>query len=80
MPRKLWVRLTTSERWRRAGLYQPVPSRPAGKTVTMIAHGLSTTRHCDAIYLHDQGRLVSQGSYETLLLDSDRFRAMAGTR
>jgi len=49
------------------------------KTVIMIAHRLSTTHHCDALYLFDKGRLVDHGNYETLLLNSDRFRAMAGT-
>jgi ABC-type multidrug transport system fused ATPase/permease subunit len=49
------------------------------KTVIMIAHRLSTTRHCDALYLFDKGRLVDSGDYETLLVSSDRFRAMSGT-
>ena len=51
----------------------------AAKTVIMIAHRLATTRHCDALYLLDHGLLVAQGNYETLLLSSDRFRAMART-
>jgi len=48
------------------------------KTVIMIAHRLSTTHHCDALYLFDKGRLVDHGDYETLLQSSDRFRAMSG--
>jgi ABC-type multidrug transport system fused ATPase/permease subunit len=61
-------------------VHKAIEQAAAAKTVIMIAHRLSTTRHCDALYLLDQGRLVAQGSYETLLRSSDRFRAMAGTR
>ena len=51
----------------------------AAKTVILIAHRLSTTRNCDALYLLDQGRVVAHGSYEMLLNSSDRFREMVGT-
>jgi ABC-type multidrug transport system fused ATPase/permease subunit len=61
-------------------VHKAIEQAAAAKTVIMIAHRLSTTRQCDALYLLDHGRLVAQGSYETLLLSSDRFRAMAGTR
>lgn len=61
-------------------VHKAIEQAAAVKTVIMIAHRLSTTRHCDALYLLDHGRLVAQGSYETLLLGSDRFRAMAETR
>lgn len=61
-------------------VHQSIEHAAAAKTVIMIAHRLSTTRHCDAHYLLDQGRLVAQGSYESLPLSSDHFRAMAGTR
>jgi len=49
------------------------------KTVIMIAHRLSTTRHCDELYLFDKGQLIDQGDYESLIQRSDRFRAMSGT-
>jgi len=61
-------------------VHQAIEQAAAAKTVIMIAHRLSTTRHCDALYLLDNGRLVAQGSYDTLLLSSDRFRAIAGMK
>ena len=50
----------------------------AAKTVILIAHRLFTTRHCDLLYLLDHGHIVDQGTYETLLVGNERFRAMAG--
>jgi len=41
---------------------------------------LSTSRQCDVIYLMDHGRVVAQGDYDTLLGDSERFKAMAESR
>ena len=49
----------------------------SSKTVIMIAHRLSTVRHCDTIFLLEQGRLVDAGSYDELNVRSERFRAMA---
>jgi ABC-type bacteriocin/lantibiotic exporter with double-glycine peptidase domain len=61
-------------------VHKAIEQAAAVKTVIMVAHRLSTTRHCDSLYMLDQGRLIAQGSYETLLLGSDRFRAMAESR
>ena len=61
-------------------VHKAIAQAAAAKTVILIAHRLSTTRDCDALYLLDHGRLVAQGSYETLLLSSDRFRKMAAAR
>jgi ABC-type multidrug transport system fused ATPase/permease subunit len=48
------------------------------KTVIIIAHRLSTVRACDEIFLLEQGRFEAKGTYEELLKDNHRFRAMAG--
>ena len=61
-------------------VHMAIEQAAAAKTVIMIAHRLSTTRNCDALYFLDQGRLLAQGSYDTLLLSSDRFREMVGAR
>ena len=61
-------------------VHKAIEQAAAAKTVILIAHRLSTTRNCDALYLLDQGRLVAHGSYDTLLLSSERFREMVGTR
>ena len=47
-------------------------------TVVVIAHRLSTVRHCDTLFLMDRGRVVAQGTYDELMLTSPAFRAMAG--
>jgi ATP-binding cassette, subfamily B, heavy metal transporter len=40
-----------------------------GKTTIIIAHRLSTVRDADKIFVMDQGRLVSEGKHEALLLN-----------
>lgn len=47
------------------------------KTILIVAHRLSTVRHCDIIFELDKGRLVAQGTYEQLLSNSSSFRDMA---
>ena len=47
------------------------------KTIVLIAHRLSTVRDCDKIFLLENGKLVDQGTYQDLLRESTRFRAMA---
>jgi ABC-type multidrug transport system fused ATPase/permease subunit len=49
------------------------------KTIVLIAHRLSTVRDCDTIFVLEHGRLLEQGSYEDLLRESSRFKAMAST-
>jgi ATP-binding cassette, subfamily B, bacterial PglK len=36
-------------------------------TVLIVAHRLSTLRHCDAILRFENGMLVSQGSYDAVI-------------
>ncbi len=47
------------------------------RTVLLIAHRLSTVRHCDIIVELERGRVVAQGTYEQLLEYSPSFRKMA---
>ncbi len=46
-------------------------------TVVIIAHRLSTVRHCDRIYLLENGRVAAAGGYDELMRDNSTFRAMA---
>lgn len=47
------------------------------KTIIMIAHRLSTVRNCDQIFLLEEGRLASAGTFDELVANSDTFRRMA---
>ena len=46
-------------------------------TIVMVAHRLTTVKHCDFIVELEQGRVVAQGTYESLLECSTSFRNMA---
>ncbi|OIQ03329.1 MAG: ABC transporter ATP-binding protein [Zetaproteobacteria bacterium CG06_land_8_20_14_3_00_59_53] len=46
-------------------------------TILIVAHRLSTIRHCDVIFELDSGRVVAQGTYEHLLAHSQSFRNLA---
>jgi ABC-type multidrug transport system fused ATPase/permease subunit len=46
-------------------------------TVLLIAHRLSTVKHCDNIIELSQGRLKAQGPYDQLIESSPTFRKMA---
>jgi ABC-type multidrug transport system fused ATPase/permease subunit len=37
------------------------------KTLVIIAHRLTTLRHCDVVYRFEKGRLMESGSYETVV-------------
>jgi subfamily B ATP-binding cassette protein MsbA len=47
-----------------------------GRTVVAIAHRLSTILKSDCIVVMDQGRVVSTGRHEELLLKSDIYRSL----
>ena len=47
------------------------------RTILMIAHRLSTVRHCDKILLLSRGRVIDTGTYDDLLIRSPHFRALA---
>jgi ABC-type multidrug transport system fused ATPase/permease subunit len=46
-------------------------------TIILIAHRLSTVKACDTIFLLEKGELKAQGTYDELMHESLRFRAMA---
>lgn len=46
------------------------------KTLLIIAHRLSTVRHCDRLVLLEQGRVAAMGSYAELLAGDERFRRL----
>jgi ATP-binding cassette subfamily C protein len=47
------------------------------KTVIHIAHRLSTIKHCNKIYVLDQGGIVEQGTYAELIAKNGHFYKLA---
>lgn len=47
------------------------------KTVIMIAHRLSTVKHCDFIIMLEKGQIIAQGTYDDLIAESAEFRRLA---
>jgi ABC-type multidrug transport system fused ATPase/permease subunit len=47
---------------------EAITSLSGKKTLIIIAHRLTTVKHCDRIYLMEKGRIVQSGSYEEVVL------------
>jgi len=56
---------------------QAVEALRGERTVIMIAHRLSTVRHCDTLYFLKEGRIEATGSYEELRVRNADFSLMA---
>ena len=54
-----------------------IDALPGGKTILLIAHRLSTVRHCNKIVVLDNGKLVGYGSWDTLMMTCAPFRRIA---
>jgi ATP-binding cassette, subfamily B, bacterial PglK len=48
-------------------------------TILIIAHRLTTLRHCDTIVQLERGKMVAQGSYEHFMDNGSGFQNLAGT-
>jgi len=46
------------------------------KTLIIIAHRLSTVRHCDCLYYMKDGRIIDSGTFEELYEKNEEFREM----
>lgn len=58
-------------------LMEAIESLDSDLTVIMIAHRLTTVRHCDSIIELHQGKIVAQGTFDELMKKSASFRKMA---
>jgi ATP-binding cassette subfamily C protein len=47
------------------------------KTIIIVAHRMSTVMDADTIYLLEKGKIVAEGTYNTLIEQSDRFKTLA---
>ena len=68
---------TPSEERRRSHLTCAIEGLGRELTVLMIAHRLTTIRHCDMIVELANGRVMGSGAYDELLLNSPTFRQLA---
>lgn len=47
------------------------------KTIIMIAHRLNTLKKCDRLYFFKDGRIIDEGTYDSLLETNRQFKMMA---
>lgn len=47
------------------------------KTIVMVAHRLATVKPCDWIFMLQDGQVVDEGTYQTLVQRNDTFKRMA---
>jgi ATP-binding cassette subfamily C protein len=59
-----------------AGIADTIQRLRGKKTLIVIAHRLSTVRHCDVLFFLDRGRLVDSGSFDILYARNPSFRRM----
>ena len=57
-------------------MQQSLESLLKGRTALVIAHRLSTIRNADNIVVLEQGRIVEQGTHDTLMRLGGRYRQL----
>ena len=57
-----------------AELIEAIRGLPGDKTIIIIAHRLSTVRHCDRLIVMERGRITGSGTWDNLLESSSAFR------
>ena len=61
-------------------LTRAIQALTAEKTVIMIAHRLKTVEHADQILVIDRGKVVQQGTHESLMAQEGLYRSFIGER
>jgi ATP-binding cassette, subfamily B, bacterial len=59
-------------------VFQSLGALREGRTTLVIAHRLSTVRAADRILVLDKGRIVAEGTHQSLLASSELYRRLAG--
>lgn len=59
-----------------ASVMRELRARHANTTVLMVAHRLTTTRHCDEILMMEAGRIVARGTFDHLYATNASFQQM----
>lgn len=54
-------------------IYHKYNSMTNGKTSVFISHRLASTRFCDRILLLDKGRIIEEGTHESLILSNGEY-------
>jgi subfamily B ATP-binding cassette protein MsbA len=60
-----------------ARVQQALDAFAANRTTIVVAHRLATVRRADLILVFDQGRIVEQGTHETLIAQGGLYRDLA---
>ncbi|MDF2940844.1 MAG: transporter ATP-binding protein [Gammaproteobacteria bacterium] len=60
-------------------VHQAIEKASINRTIITIAHRLSTIKHSDVIYILDQGKIISFGSYDELAKDCERFQLLCSS-
>ena len=55
-------------------LVQAIQELTRNKTIIMIAHRLKTVRHADRILVLDHGRIVQDGTHESLMQEEGIYQ------
>ena len=61
-------------------LMRAIQTLTAEKTVIMIAHRLKTVEHADQILVIDHGKVVQQGTHESLMAEEGLYKTFIGER
>ena len=61
-------------------LMRAIQALTAEKTVIMIAHRLKTVEHADQILVIDHGKIVQQGTHESLMTEEGLYKTFIGER